>query len=206
MNHSKALTSKYTKFALGAAIVGLSAFSGNYSKGPKNSEISQQADITVNGTSNLHDWTMVARHISCSVKFNFLPADDNLPHTLTELSLSVPVVDLKSGKSSMDSRAYSALKSKQYSHIVFVLTSATIIPEQKDKFRIKTTGNLSIAGVTKKITLDVGCKLDIGGTITCNGSEKLKMTDYQIKPPVYMLGALKTGDELTIGFAVTVKK
>jgi len=32
------------------------------------------------------------------------------------------------------------------------------------------------------------------------------MSDYQIKPPTYMLGALKTGNALTIDFTLTVKK
>ncbi|MFI5195383.1 MAG: YceI family protein, partial [Chitinophagales bacterium] len=196
----------YVKFALGAAIVGLSAFSGRHARDTNKMMISQQADITVKGTSNIHDWTMEAKQISCSVKFNFLPGNNNLPHSLTELKLSVPVQDLKSGKSSMDSRAYSALRSKQYNNIVFTLTSATIAPGPKNKFQVETTGNLSIAGVTKVVTLKVSCGLDTDGTITCIGSEKLKMSDYQIKPPVYMLGALKTGDELTIGYTVTVKK
>jgi len=44
------------------------------------------------------------------------------------------------------------------------------------------------------------------GSIACSGSEKLKMTDYKIKPPVFMLGALKTGDVLNINFSLTFKK
>jgi hypothetical protein len=32
------------------------------------------------------------------------------------------------------------------------------------------------------------------------------MTDYHIKPPTYMLGALKTGNKLTIDFTMVVKK
>ena len=206
MIHSKDLAAKYVKFALGAAIIGLSAFSGRYSTDTNKTVISQQADITVKGTSNVHDWTMEAKHISCSVKFNFLPGNNNIPHSLTELNLSVPVQDLKSGKSSMDSRAYSALKVKQFNAIVFTLTSAAISPGPKNQFQVETMGNLSIAGVTKPVKLKVACGLDTDGTITCTGSEKLKMTDYQISPPVYMLGALKTGDELTIAFTVTVKK
>ncbi len=204
--HSAERLGKFAKFAIGVAIIGLSSFSGKYGKNTNSAKISQQADITVKGTSNLHDWTMEAKNISCSVKFNFLPGNNNVPNTLTELNLSVPVQDLKSGKSSMDSKAYSALKVKQFNAIVFTLTSATISPEPKNKFQVETKGNLSIAGVTRPVSLQVGCGLDAVGTITCSGSEKLKMTDYQIKPPVYMLGALKTGDELTIGFTVTVKK
>lgn len=106
----------------------------------------------------------------------------------------------------MDSRAYTALKEKAYNAIVFVLTSATIVPGQKNEFQVKGKGNLSIAGVTRPVTLEVTGLVNADGTITCKGVEKLKMTDYQIKPPVFMLGALKTGDELTIDFTLVVKK
>jgi polyisoprenoid-binding protein YceI len=149
---------------------------------------------------------MEAKNVTCSAKFNFLPGNDNLPKSLTALSLSVPVKNLKSGESSMDSRAYTALKAKTYNDIVFVLTSATIAPGQKDHFLIKSTGNLSIAGVTNAVAMDVNCQVSADGLITCSGTEKLKMTDYQIKPPSFMLGALKTGNDLTINFTLVVKK
>lgn len=164
------------------------------------------ADIKVSGTSNLHDWTMEAKNISFSAAFVFSPDNGNEPKSLTVLKLSVPVRQLKSGKSSMDSRAYTALNEKKYSSIVFEMTAASIIPAQKNQFQVKTTGNLSIAGVTKLVTMDVTGLVNADGTITCKGSEKLKMTDFQIKPPSFMLGTLKTGNELTIDFTVTVKK
>jgi polyisoprenoid-binding protein YceI len=164
------------------------------------------ADIKVLGTSNLHNWTMEAKDVTCSAKFNFLSGNDNLPKSLTALNLSVPVKNLKSGESSMDSRAYTALKADTYGAIVFALTSATIVPGAKDHFLIKSAGNLSIAGVTKAVTMDVNCQVSADGIITCIGSEKLKMTDYQIKPPTFMLGALKTGNDLTINFTLVVKR
>lgn len=172
----------------------------------RESALSGLADIKVLGTSNLHDWTMEAKNINCSATFNFPAGNIILPQSLTELNLSVPVQDLKSGKSSMDSRAYTALKAKQFNNIIFSLTVATIVPGQKNQFLVKTTGNLTIAGVTKPITVEVTCISNPDGTLTCTGSERLKMTDYQIKPPVYMLGALKTGDNLTINFIVQIKK
>jgi len=50
------------------------------------------------------------------------------------------------------------------------------------------------------------CHANPDGSIACSGSQQIKMTDYQIKPPSFMLGALKTGDALTINFSLTLKK
>jgi polyisoprenoid-binding protein YceI len=189
-----------------ATLIGLTAFSGTHFTAPTyRAAATGNADIKVLGTSNLHNWTMEAKDITCLAKFNFGPGNDNQPKSLTELNLTVPVKNLKSGESSMDSRAYTALKAKEFTDISFVLTSATIVPGQKDHFLIKGAGNLSIAGVTRPVSMDVNCQVSPDAIITCIGSEKLKMTDYQIKPPTFMLGALKTGNDLTINFTLVVK-
>jgi hypothetical protein len=203
---SKNRPARYIRYALGAVVICLTGFSDILPAGDAyRPTTSGNADIKVSGTSNLHDWTMEAKDISCSATFNFLPGNNGEPKSLTTLTLSVPVLQLKSGKSSMDSKAYAALNAKKYSAIVFEMTTATIVPGQKNQFQVKTTGNLSIAGVTKSVTMDVTGTVNANGTITCSGSEKLKMSDFQVKPPVFMLGALKTGDGLTIDFTVIVK-
>lgn len=204
---AKNLTSKYTKYVLGAIIICLTGFSGIPVTGKIYKAVSSgDADIKVLGTSNLHNWTMEAKDIACSANFDFLPGNNSEPQSLTSLSLSVLVRNLKSGESSMDSKAYSALKADKFSSIVFVLTSATIVPSSKNQFQVNASGNLTIAGVTKPVSMEVNGLVNPDGTITCTGSEKVKMTDYQVKPPVFMLGALKTGDGLTINFTVVFKK
>jgi polyisoprenoid-binding protein YceI len=162
-------------------------------------------DIKVLGTSNLHNWTMDAKEISCSATFIFT-GNDFQPQSLAALNLSIPVHNLKSRESMMDSRAYTALKADKFSTMALVLTSATIVPGQNNHFQVKGIGNLSIAGATKPVSIDAACVVNADGTIACSGSEQLKMSDYQIKPPSFMLGALRTGDDLTINFSLTLKK
>jgi hypothetical protein len=161
-------------------------------------------DVKVLGTSNLHNWSMEAKDISCSAKFSFAPGSSQ-PQSLTALDLSIPVHNLKSGESSMDSRAYKAMKADKFGTIRFVSQSAVIIPGQNNRFQIKSTGDMTIAGVAQPVVLTAACQLNADGSIVCNGSTLLKMTDYQIKPPSFMLGALKTGDLLTINFSLTFK-
>jgi hypothetical protein len=196
--------SAYTKAVWGPAFIFLALFSGSLRA--QDAYNATGPDIKVLGTSNLHNWSMEAKDLSCTAKFGFVSGGNGQPQSLSTFDLSIPVHDLKSGESSMDSRAYNALKADKYATILYKSTSAVIVPGQKNQFQVKSTGSMTIAGVTNPVTLNATCQVNPDGSIACSGSEQLKMTDYQIKPPVFMLGALKTGDVLNINFSLTFKK
>ena len=164
------------------------------------------ADIKVSGTSNLHDWAMEDKDVACTAIFTFPTAKDIVPTGLETLRVSFPVHNLKSGKSGMDSKAYTALNAKDGGNIVFTSTTSTVVPGVNRQFRVKSNGHLTIAGVMKPMVMDAACQAAPDGTISCTGTEKMKMSDFRIKPPTYMLGALKTGDALTIDFKLIIKK
>lgn len=46
------------------------------------------------------------------------------------------------------------------------------------------------------------CAVNKDGTIHCTGSDELKMTDYNVKLPSPMLGAMKIGDDVKLSFTV----
>jgi polyisoprenoid-binding protein YceI len=129
-----------------------------------------------------------------------------VPASLATFTFAFPVSGLKSGKSGMDSKAYDAMKSKTQPNIVFIASSSKIIRGRNDQFTVKSSGNLAIAGVTKVVVLTAACSIKAYGTITCAGKDTLLMSDYQIKPPTYMLGALRTGNKLIIDFDMIVQK
>ena len=106
----------------------------------------------------------------------------------------------------MDSKAYGAMKAKTSGNIIFTASASTITPGAAHQFTVKSSGSLTIAGITKPVVLMAACSVLADRSITCTGTDKLLMTDYQIKPPTYMLGALKTGNALTIDFTMVVQK
>ena len=166
---------------------------------------SANADIKVLGTSNLHAWSMEDKDVTCTARFTYA-AGKTVPASLATFNFSFPVHSLTSGKSGMDSKAYDAMKAKTSSDITFTATASTITPGTGDAFQVKSDGNLTIAGVTKPVVLLAGCTVKTDGSVSCTGSNTLLMSDYQIKPPTYMLGALRTGNKLTIDFSMLVKK
>jgi len=201
------LSYKYVAFSLMGIAIFLTTFSIVPPAGRNNiADGSSDADIKVLGTSNLHNWSMEDKAVACVAKFTFSTAKGNTPVGLDNFSFSFPVQNLKSGESGMDSKAYSAMKAKAGSTIVYQASSSTIVPGTAGQFSVKSNGSLTIAGVTNPVALTAACQVKADGSITCTGNKPLKMSDYKIKPPTYMLGALKTGNALTIDFTMVVKK
>ena len=102
----------------------------------------------------------------------------------------------------MDKLTYKALKAKDYPKIKFIFKKGKIVDENKTFIDIELNGDLTIAGVTKNVTVLTKINKN-GDTIVLKGSHKLKMTDFGITPPKALLGTIKTGDEITIEFNLT---
>ena len=167
---------------------------------------SKDNNMKLSGTSTLHNWTMNAQTFTSDAQFGLTTGNDNQLASLKSLTFSLVVNNLKSGEKGLDKNAYKALKTERYKEIVYKLTSATVLPEKEKKYLIKTHGNLSIAGVTKEVTMDVYCTVNSDESITCTGSDNMKMTDYQVKPPSLFLGTMKTGDAITVDFTLVYNK
>jgi polyisoprenoid-binding protein YceI len=167
---------------------------------------SKDMDMKLSGTSTLHKWSMDAKTFSGDADFNFKSGNSGELTAVKSLTFSLVVANLKGSESGLNKNAYKALKANEYKDIDYKLISATITPEKDNKYLIKAHGNLTIAGVTKEITMDVELAVNADKTITCTGSEKLNMTDYAVKPPTFMLGAMKTGDAITLDFTLVYKK
>lgn len=159
--------------------------------------------LVVKGTSNLHPWESTAKEIRASG--NATVATGVLK-SIQALTVEVPVKTIKSTKGSiMDNKTYDALKANSFPNITYKLEKISALNKKGDGYDIHATGALTIAGTTNKIDLSVSGKVGGDGSLTFSGSKKLKMTDYNVKPPTALLGTLTTGDEVEIVFQVTLK-
>ena len=158
------------------------------------------SQIKVSGTSNIHDWSMLSKNLSSDA--NFIVKNEILQE-ISSLNFSLPVASLKSKDDLMDTRAHKTLKAAQFNKISFKLTEATVVPQKKI---VNVVGNLTFAGVTNKIVLQTTYILNADETITYKGTKVIKMSDFKIKAPSFMLGALKTGNEVSIDLFLKFKK
>ncbi len=191
------IASRKTLFAL--ALVVMTGISLN-GKSQSLYALTAGSSIKVSGTSNLHDWDMNATNFTCD---GTLTVKGEQVQGIDAFSFVLPVNNLKSKESLMDTRAYKAMKAEEFPKIAFKLTDATPVAGQKT---VKAVGTLTIAGVTNTVTLMAAYQVNADESVTYKVSKVIKMTEYKIKPPSFMLGALKTGDDLTIDIVLKMKK
>lgn len=165
----------------------------------------KDVDVKLLGTSTLHDWEMNAKSTTGEAQFIFKSGSETDLVAIKSLSFVLLVKDLKSDNEGLNKNAYDALKTKEHKEIRYQLISSTLSIE-KEGYLIKSKGNLTIAGVTKEITMNVLCVMNDDGTIASKGLYQLNMTDYLVNPPSFMWGAMKTGNALTLEFNVVYEK
>lgn len=158
--------------------------------------------VVVKGTSTLHDWEMASE--KGQTKATFTLNGDQLTG-ITALHFNVLAESLKSDKSGLDKNAYKALNTEKHKNITFTLTNGSVNSAGGNKYKISATGNLNINGKAKKVTLNADGVLQSDNSLTVSGSTKFKMSEFDVKAPVLMMGSIKTGDEVTIEFQVKLK-
>lgn len=156
--------------------------------------------VTVDGTSNVHDWDVKAEQFTAKASIESADSPE-----IKALTLHLVAESLKSGKSGMDKNTYKALETNKNKNIVFTHTKTISIKETANNiYAVVVQGVLEIAG-TKKTT-DISFDLvKSNGGFTIKGSKDIHMPDYNITPPTAMLGAIKTGADVTINYNLNLK-
>lgn len=156
--------------------------------------------IQVLGTSTLHAWKMNSNSIISTAKVN------NNTQIVSSV-FQVATNSLKSTEGSMmDNIAHKAMKMKNFPAIIFTIQSNKVNSTNKTGFEGTVTGNLMIAGVSRPMAIPVNVTYLVNNMIKVEGNEPLKMTDFGIKPPTAMFGAIKSGDEVHVAFLLVFKK
>lgn len=161
--------------------------------------------LLINGTSNVHDWSSKATTVN--ITGDFL-VNNNIPEKINNATVKVQTKSLKSTKDSdlMDDRTHSTLKADKFPEIVYVFTKVINVQQSGGETIMNVSGNLTLCGVTKPTDLTLRIKTLANGDLEIKGSKKITMSTYGVKPPSFMLGAMKVGDEVTLTYNVVLKK
>lgn len=163
------------------------SFAQSYTINPETSE------VTITGTSTIHDWESVAEEFSGTAIINI---EEGKLVAIQDLTFNVVVDGIKSGKGGMDSKTYNALDEKKHPNIVFELSEIAEVNADS----VTANGLLTIAGKTNPVELIVSYQLMDNGSIQFTGVKEIKMTDYDIKPPTAVFGTIKAGNEVQVHF------
>src|SRR5437868_3085719 len=117
--------------------------------------------IRITGASTLHEWTMEggtiggAIDIAPEISANPMNADAWKIATPALVSVTIPVAAIKSEHPRMNRIMLDAMKASQFPQIRYELRSATPASGDAGAFTLKTSGKLTIAGVTRDLQMDV---------------------------------------------------
>ncbi|MCG9971572.1 YceI family protein [Christiangramia crocea] len=162
----------------------------------------KSSSLIVEGTSNIHDWTMEAESTSGTISAEM---DEGKLEEIDALRFTAEAEGLKSGKSGMDKNAYKALNTSKYKKITYELKNVKEITGSNGNYKAKTTGSLEIAGVKKDIALNFNLTIS-PDKIILKGEHNLNMTDYGVEPPTAMFGTITTGETVKIKFETHFNK
>jgi polyisoprenoid-binding protein YceI len=170
-----------------------------------------ESKVTLDGNSNVHKWSCSTAAFQADVEmastYLVLPVNE-VPKPITKVSVTIPVTTLKCGNGRMDNNMYKALKADQFPDIRYSLATYELdtTATTADTFLALTTGELTVSGKTIPVQIPITAVRSTSGSITGEGRVKLLMTDFGIKPPVALLGTLRTKNEIEIAFKVLLDK
>lgn len=151
--------------------------------------------MTILGTTNVHDFETKVTQMSGELVINS-------SKKVESLNVLVPVKSIKSKEKLMDTKTYEAFSATKNPNISFHLTDATSLKVTGQDIEVTVTGNLTMAGATRKISFKTTGKNTRAGVYEFKGSVPLKMTDFKMSPPTAMMGMMKVGDGIVLQYHV----
>lgn len=153
-----------------------------------------ESKIAVRGTSSLHDWEVEFEKYN--VEFDISKTEKG-KMSISNVKAVFAGASVTSDNSIMTGKARDALMIREHPEIVFGSGGAENLIVNDGKITGKLNGNLFINGVSKPIDISFSGTIN-GERLMISGSEEVNMSDYGIKPPTAMLGALKTGEKVVV--------
>lgn len=171
--------------------------------------------MRIEGTSTIHAWnaesTFVGGRLELDPAFPADPANKDLkPGKLNanaNVSILIRTFKCSSG-AAMDTIMQETMDAKTYPKIEYKLKELTFKEFKDDAMVCDATGDLTLHGQTKPISMPVMIRRPDAKTVKVSGTVDTKMTDFGLTPPApkVALGLIKTGDEVKLIFDWTVEK
>jgi polyisoprenoid-binding protein YceI len=160
------------------------------------------SEVSIAGTSNVHDFVCKTNKINAYIDVDPAYTKDltKITRPIVSVKVNIAVKSLSCGKQAMDNNMYKTLKADENQLIKYTLSGYDILDGSATAFAAKTTGTLTIMGKEKLVAMKVDATRLTEGKATAQGEETLLMTDFGIKPPSFMFGTMKVGNEIKVKF------
>lgn len=165
-----------------------------------------ESRLWVEGTSTMRSFTCKAVVLEAEVAAEAGAVSAVLAgeKAVKSVEVRVPAKRMDCGNGTMNSHMYKALKVDQHEAITFRVASYEI-GRAGEGVRGTLTGTLTLGGVQKPITVTATGRGGADGVLRVAGTHELKLSDYGLKAPSLMMGTMKVGDAVTVGFDLVLK-
>lgn len=154
--------------------------------------------IQVLGSSNVRNWSCTVNQLAGTMEAEL---DGQRLTSVDGVRVSIPVQGLNCGNSQLTSKVREILSEGNNSLIRFTLSNAEVSQNQ-----VLANGTVSVAGGTRSTRITATAAAADNGRIRLTGEVPLKMSDFGIDPPTAVLGTLRSDDDVTVRFDVTVHR
>jgi polyisoprenoid-binding protein YceI len=187
-----------------SALMAVTATAGAQSASAIRLRLDPGSEVTIEGTSSMH-----AFHCKTNKIMAYVDVDPGYTKDLTKVArpivsvkVNIVVRTLSCGNGQMDKNMYSTLDADKNPIIRYTMSGYDILDgsAKPAAFVAKTTGTLTISGQEKVINMKINAERLSDGKATAQGEEDVLMTDFGIKPPSFMFGTLKVGNEIKVRF------
>ncbi|WP_257461078.1 YceI family protein [Archangium lipolyticum] len=166
-------------------------------------------ELAIDGTSTVRDFTCKARGVTARLTPGEAGGElvlEQLAGALSEVVLEVPAGRLDCANGTMNEHMYNALQSRQHPTIRFQMKGYEVGAVKDGQVPLRIHGELTLAGVTKPVDLDVRATQTPEGGLRVRGRYTLRMPDWGVRPPTLMLGTLKVGEAVVIRFDFALQR
>jgi polyisoprenoid-binding protein YceI len=192
-----------TLFTISALIAAGATTAGAQSASAIRLRLDPSSEVTIEGTSSLH-----AFHCKTNKIMAYVDVDPGYTKDLTKIArpiasvkVNIVVRTLTCGNGQMDKNMYSTLDADKNPIIKYTMSGYDILGgTSPTSFTADTKGTLTISGKEKNIAMKINATRLSDGKATAQGEQAVLMTDFGIKPPSFMLGTLKVGNEIKVKF------
>lgn len=159
-------------------------------------------ELSISGTSTVHAFTCKTNRIDATliVDRGYTKDLTKIARPIVSVRVEIPAKSLDCGNGKMNDNMYGTLKAKDNPTITYVMSGYDLENATATGFAAKTQGTLTIAGKEKVISMTVKADRVEDTKASAKGEQSILLTDFGIKPPSFMLGALKVGNEIKIKF------
>jgi polyisoprenoid-binding protein YceI len=173
---------------------------------PAGLDVQPESRLWVSGTSTVRSFECRATSFDANVETLVTGATAAVldgQKGVGVVDITVAIDRLECGNGKMNSHMRKALKAAEHPQIKFHLESYDL-SRAVDTLQVTLNGSLTMGGVAKPTTLMATARAE-GTGLRVAGTHELLLTEFGLKPPSLMLGTMKVGDKVNVGFDIVLK-